>query len=61
MMSLVYMMQLGSVSVSPLDFLGQEDGGELQHDFLGHMIPFSLASTVCHANSIVNATIALQR
>ena len=31
----------------------------MQHDFLGHMMPFALESAPCDANSIVNGTIAL--
>ena len=39
--------------------LGQDDRSEVQHDFLGCMIPLTLVSASCDANSIVNGTIPL--
>ena len=33
-------------------FLGHDDRSEVQHDFLGHMMPLALASASCDANTI---------
>ena len=63
-------MALASLSVShdvysiingTIIFLGQDDRSEVQHDFLGHMMPPVLASASCDAKSIVYATTALLR
>ena len=65
-----HMMPLASVSVShdayiitngTITFLGQDDGSEVQHGFLGHMIPLTLASALCEANITVNSIIAFLR
>ena len=64
------MMPLTSVSEShdvyniindTIIFLGQDHRSEVQHDFLGHMVPLALASAPYEANSIVNDTMALLR
>ena len=38
--------------MAPLYFLGQDDKGEVQHDFAGHMMPLAVASASCDANNI---------
>ena len=62
MMPLVLVLH-GAYSIinGTIIFLGQDDRSEVQHDFLGHMMPLALASVSCDANSIVNGTITVLR
>ena len=37
--------------------LYQADGNEIQHDFLGHVVPLVLVSVSCDAAGSINGTI----
>ena len=45
--------------MAPLNFLGQDDRNEVQHDFFGHVIPLALVS--CDVDSIFNGIIGFLR
>ena len=47
------------MSMAPLHSIYQEDQNEVQHDFLGHVIP--LASAAHDADGVVSSTTAFPR
>ena len=47
-----------TVSMAPLHSLGHDDGNEVQHDCIGHMMPLASASVSCNAGGIINSIIA---
>ena len=48
-------MMLTVLSMAPLHFKGQENGNEVQHDFIGHMTPLASVSVSYDADTIINA------
>ena len=42
-------------------FLDQDDQNQVEHDFLGHVMPVTLASESPDAKSIINGTTAFLR
>ena len=47
-----------SVITGTVQFLGQDDQKEVQHDSFGHVMPVAPALASCAANGIINGTIA---
>ena len=55
-----HLMPNGTIN-GTFHFLGQDSQNEVQHDFLGHMMPLVLASTSCDVEDIISHTNAFPR
>ena len=47
--------------MAPLNFLGQDNQNEMQHDFFGHMMLLALALMSHGADGVINGSVAFLR